>query len=149
MDTWSYIVATVDPLILRNPIEIALAMLALIAPTLALLLTRSIALAVVSIAVAAIALSIFLGSVPQPIAALWLACVWFALNCLHIAAVMHHRNLLMGQDLLERLTEIDYRINTFLDAIDRRASLGVDSLDIKATSRARDPNGRAIHESVS
>ena len=149
MDTWSYIVATVDALILRDPVEIALAILVLSAAPLVLLLTRSIALAVVTLATTAIALPVVLGPMQQPIAALWLACLWLALNCLHIAAVMHHRNLLMGQDLLERLTEIDDRINTFLDAIDRRTSLGVDSLDMKATARARDPNGRAIHENVS
>jgi hypothetical protein len=149
MDIRSYIAAVVDALILRDPVEIVLVLLVLLAAPLVLLWTRSIALGVMTLASTAILLPTVFGAIQQPITALWLAGVWLALNCLHIAAVMHHRNLLMSQDLLERLTEVDYRINTFLDALDRRAALGADALDTKAKPRVRDSSGRNIHESIS
>ena len=149
MDIWSQVAAIADALILRDPMDIAAALLALLAAPLLTFWTRSVALASVAIVLTALPLWMVISSLQATAAALWFAGTWLALNLIQIAAVMHERNILMSQDLMERLTEMDYRIDTFLDALDRRAALGSDDADLRIPSRVRDGQVRGIHESAS
>lgn len=146
MDTYSYVAAAMDALIRRDPVEILIAMAVLLSAPLILIWTRSIFLSALTIAATSVPVLFAVSAAEPPIVSLWLACVWLALNCLHIAAVLNHRNLLMGQDLLERMSEMDYRINTFLDALDRRGVHAANGLDTHEPVRVKESAARRIHE---
>lgn len=149
MEVWSHAVAAMDALILRDPMDIVIAMAIVLAAPMTALFTRSVVLTAAAITLTALPLWGVITAVQPPMPALWLAITWLALNVLQIAALMNRRNMLMVHDVLESLAEVDYRIDTFLDALDRRAALGLEPSDLRVHSRARESQVRSMQEPVS